>query len=105
MLQPTAYRWCRFAAIIRLSDPGAPYFMDRIPTADQSPGSLAPDTLIFRVCAARLSLLGGSGRGLSWSGIVDLPLAGEPLAARVQGSSRPAHVGGSGGPVRVVGPD
>src|SRR5437868_10795625 len=103
MLQSTAYQWRRFADAIRLSDPGAPYFMDPSLTADHSPGSLAPNTLIFRVSAARLSLLGGSGRGLSWSGIVDLPLAGEPLAARVQGSSRPAHAGGSGQPVRVVG--
>lgn len=66
--------------------------------------NLAADTLIFRVSPTGLSLLGGSGRGLGWSGIVDLPLAGEPLAARVHGSSRPARIGGSGESVRVVGP-
>lgn len=65
---------------------------------------LAADTLIFQVSPAGLSLVGGSGRGAGWSGIVDLPLDGEPLAARVHGSSRPARVGGADEPVRVIGP-
>jgi diguanylate cyclase (GGDEF)-like protein len=62
------------------------------------------DTLIFRVTPASLSLLGGTGRGVGWSGIVDLPLRDEPLAARVHNSSKPARVGDGSGPVRVVGP-
>ena len=66
--------------------------------------SLAPDTLIFRVTPGGLNLLGGTGRGVGWSGIVELPLAGEPLAAGVHKSSRPARVGDGREPVRVVGP-
>jgi diguanylate cyclase (GGDEF)-like protein len=72
----------------------------------QVPGrSTAPDTLIFRVSPAGLSLVGGSGRGAGWMGIVDLPLAGEPLAATVLRSSRPTHVDAPGeDAVRIVGP-
>ncbi|MEO8897619.1 MAG: GGDEF domain-containing protein [Candidatus Dormibacter sp.] len=51
-----------------------------------------------------LSLVGGTGRRAGWSGIVDLSLDGEPLAVSVQGSSRPARVGGGSEPVRVIGP-
>lgn len=65
---------------------------------------IAADTLIFRVTPAGLTLVGGSGRGVGWSGIVDLPLEGEPLAARVHDSSRPARVGGTGRAGRVIGP-
>ena len=69
-----------------------------------SAATAAPDTLIFRVGKESLSLVGGSGRGAGWMGIVDLPLAGEPVAARVLASSRPARVDGQPDPVRVVGP-
>lgn len=62
------------------------------------------DTLIFRVATDRLSLVGGSGRGAGWMGIVDLPLEGEPLAARVIQSSRPTRLDSGAEPVRVVGP-
>jgi diguanylate cyclase (GGDEF)-like protein len=64
----------------------------------------AQDTLIFRVAPGRLSLVGGTGRGIGWSGIVDLELEVEPLAARAHASSKPVRVGGTGQPVRVVGP-
>jgi diguanylate cyclase (GGDEF)-like protein len=64
----------------------------------------ASDTLIFRVSPHGLSLVGGSGRGVGWSGIVDLPMDREPLAARVLNSARSARVGGNGDPVRIVGP-
>jgi diguanylate cyclase (GGDEF)-like protein len=64
----------------------------------------ATDTLIFRVSDAVLSLVGGSGRGAGWMGIVDLPRDGEPLANRVLGSSRPAHVDSQEEPARIVGP-
>ncbi len=66
--------------------------------------SHAADTLIFRVSPRGLSLVGGSGRGVGWSGIVDLPLDREPLVASVLKSARPQRVGGSGEPARVVGP-
>lgn len=66
--------------------------------------SAATDTLIFRISPRGLSLVGGTGRGVGWSGIVDLPLTAEPLAARVHNSCRPARVGGTGQPVRVIGP-
>jgi hypothetical protein len=72
--------------------------------ADHTPVPTGSDTLVFRVSPSGLSLLGGNGRGVGWGGIVDLPLAGEPLAAGVHESCRPARVGGTGGPVRVVGP-
>ena len=62
------------------------------------------DTLIFRVSPAGLSLVGGSGRGAGWMGIVDLPLDGEPLAARVLESSRPTRLDNVEAPVRVIGP-
>jgi diguanylate cyclase (GGDEF)-like protein len=62
------------------------------------------DTLIFRVSTENLSLVGGSGRGAGWMGIVDLPLAGEPLAARVIRSSRPTRFDTHADAARVVGP-
>jgi hypothetical protein len=65
---------------------------------------IAPDTLVFHVSPVRLSLLGGSGRGAGWSGIVDLPLADEPLAARVHRTSRLARVDAGLEPARIVGP-
>ncbi len=61
------------------------------------------DTLIFRTSPAGLSLVGGSGRGAGWMGIVDLPLESEPLAARVLRSSKPARID-SAEAVRIVGP-
>jgi diguanylate cyclase (GGDEF)-like protein len=72
-------------------------------TAGAAPGP-APDTLIFRLTPNGLSLVGGSGRGAGWMGIVDLPLDGEPTAARVVASSRPARIDSDSEPVRVVGP-
>jgi diguanylate cyclase (GGDEF)-like protein len=69
------------------------------------PRPSAPDTLIFRVSPAGLSLVGGSGRGAGWMGIVDLPLDGEPLAAKVLRSSKATHVDAAGDePQRIVGP-
>jgi diguanylate cyclase (GGDEF)-like protein len=62
------------------------------------------DTLIFHISPAGLSLVGGSGRGAGWTGIVDLTLDQEPIAEYVHNSSRTARVGGSGEPVRVIGP-
>lgn len=65
---------------------------------------LSTDTLVFHISQDRLSLIGGSGRGAGWSGIVDLALDDEPLATRVHISSRPARIGGSDEAVRVIGP-
>jgi len=64
----------------------------------------SPDTLVFRVSEAALSLVGGTGRGAGWMGIVDLPRGGEPLAAGVLQASRPAHVDAISEPIRIVGP-
>ena len=61
------------------------------------------DQLIFRVTSAGLSLVGGSGRGAGWMGIVDLPLESEPLAVRVLRSSRTARLENAEA-ARVVGP-
>lgn len=73
------------------------------PLGERPPPST--DALIFRVSKTALSLVGGSGRGAGWMGIVDLPRDGEPLASRVVGSSKPEHVDGPDGePMRVVGP-
>ena len=65
---------------------------------------LSQDTLIFHISPAGLSLVGGSGRGAGWTGIVDLTLDQEPLAMQVHGSSRPARLDNTDEPVRVVGP-
>ncbi|MFZ2033412.1 MAG: GGDEF domain-containing protein [Candidatus Dormiibacterota bacterium] len=70
---------------------------------DASP-RMSEDTLIFQISPGGLSLVGGSGRGAGWSGIVDLTFEDEPLATRVHGSSRPARVDGAREPVRVIGP-
>ncbi len=75
---------------------------DRVPGVE--PSSISPDSLIFHVSPAGLSLLGGSGRGAGWSGIVDLPLAGEPHASRVHRTSRFARIDSTREPVRIVGP-
>jgi diguanylate cyclase (GGDEF)-like protein len=64
---------------------------------------VAMDTLVFHISEHGVSLIGGSGRGEGWSGIVDLTLEQEPLAARVHGSSRPARLDGDE-PGRVIGP-
>ncbi len=63
----------------------------------------AQDALIFRVSGDRLTLVGGSGRGAGWSGVVDLPLEGEPHAERAYQRGMPVHIAGDD-PVRVVGP-
>jgi diguanylate cyclase (GGDEF)-like protein len=62
------------------------------------------DTLIFRVSDAVLSLVGGTGRGAGWMGIVDLPRDTEPLAGKVLSASRPARVDSHNDPRRIVGP-
>lgn len=64
----------------------------------------ATDTLIFLVAPTTLSLVGGSGRGAGWMGIVDLPIDGEPIAAKVLGSSRPFRMDAEAEPARIVGP-
>ncbi len=71
---------------------------------DGRPDPITADTLIFRVTRDSLTLIGGSGRGSGWSGIVDLALADEPLASEVHRSSRPGRVDGGPDAVRVVGP-
>jgi diguanylate cyclase (GGDEF)-like protein len=67
------------------------------------PAGAAQDALIFRVAGGRLTLVGGSGRGVGWSGVVDLDLGGEPLASRAHQRGSPVQVGGRE-PVRIVGP-
>jgi diguanylate cyclase (GGDEF)-like protein len=61
------------------------------------------DTLVFRVTPTGLSLVGGTGRGAGWMGIVDLPLSSEPIAERVLRSSRPARIDEAEA-IRIVGP-
>jgi len=63
----------------------------------------AQDALIFRVTGDRLTLVGGSGRGVGWSGVVDLPLDGEPHASRATKRGLPVQIAGEE-PIRVVGP-
>jgi diguanylate cyclase (GGDEF)-like protein len=70
----------------------------------QSSAPPVHDTLIFRVELKTLSLVGGSGRGAGWMGIVDLPLESEPLVGRVLATSRTARVDSATEPVRIVGP-
>jgi diguanylate cyclase (GGDEF)-like protein len=64
----------------------------------------ASDTLVFRVAPTSLSLVGGTGRGAGWMGIVDLPRESEPLATHVLAMGKPAHVEAPGDPIRIVGP-
>ncbi|HKR99851.1 MAG TPA: GGDEF domain-containing protein, partial [Candidatus Dormibacteraeota bacterium] len=71
---------------------------------DRAAETLARDTLVFQVTPDTLSLAGGTGRGEGWSGIVDVPRHGEPLAARMLGSTRPLRVDGDGEPMRIIGP-
>src|SRR4051812_9502632 len=68
------------------------------------PQPTAADTLILRLSGQTLQLVGGTGRGAGWMGIVDLPLASEPIARAVLSSSRPTHVDAKDEAVRVVGP-
>src|SRR5436190_3396444 len=80
--------------------------MEAKATYTQPPGSLslpAQDALVFRVSSEHLSLVGGSGRGLGWSGIVDLWLADEPVATRAHQRGLPVTVSGTE-PARIVGP-
>src|SRR5262245_20048579 len=70
-------------------------------TAARAPSK---DRLIFRVSGSVLSLVGGTGRGAGWMGIVDLPRESEPLADRVIRASAPAHVDARDEPRRIVGP-
>jgi diguanylate cyclase (GGDEF)-like protein len=74
------------------------------PLGEPGPTSPSADTLIFRVSKSAFSLVGGTGRGAGWMGIVDLPRDGEPLASRVISSSRPSHVDAPDDPIRIVGP-
>jgi diguanylate cyclase (GGDEF)-like protein len=73
-------------------------------TTEAGPGSVASDTLIFRVSPDGFALVGGAGRGVGWSGIVDLPMDGEPLAKQAHDSSRPVRIDGGGEVCRVMGP-
>jgi diguanylate cyclase (GGDEF)-like protein len=76
-------------------------------TAAQGVPAVLPgvsDTLVFRVTPDRLSLVGGSGRGAGWSGIVDVMVGDEPVPTRIHGTCRPARMGGDGEPVHVIGP-
>ena len=51
--------------------------------------NVAQDTLIFRVSSDGFSLVGGSGRGVGWNGIVDLPVAEVVHAIRALMDYRP----------------
>ena len=74
------------------------------PTPIAAPATATGDTLIFRLVGTTLQLVGGSGRGAGWMGIVDLPMVSEPLAAKVLSSSKLLHVDVEDEPVRIVGP-
>src|SRR5436305_10235857 len=70
----------------------------------QGPPTPAHDTRVFGLERESVSLVGGSGRGAGWLGIVDLPLHSEPLIRRVLATSRPARVESANAAVRIVGP-
>ncbi len=79
--------------------------MERRGGGPGQPGSPARDALIFELSPTGWSLVGGTGRGAGWAGVVELPLDQEPLARRVHSSSRPARVDSAGDePLRVIGP-
>jgi len=61
------------------------------------------DALIFRSEGDRLALVGGTGRGQGWGGIVETELGAEPLVERARAGSRPMRVEAAEA-VHVVGP-
>ena len=71
--------------------------------ADMAAALGVDDILVFVRRDLELSLLGGAGRGIGWAGVVDVPLAEEPLAAETIRRGRARHVE-SGEPRRIVGP-
>lgn len=77
--------------------------IDSAPVPLASPRPASTDELIFRISPTVLSLVGGSGRGAGWMGIVDLPRSTEPLAERVIATSKALKVDAAE-PMRIVGP-
>ena len=51
----------------------------------------ADDLLVFELADGRARLLGGSGRGVGWAGVVEVAVADEPLLSRGRGATRRAH--------------
>ncbi len=71
--------------------------------ADMAAALGVDDILVFVRRDLALSLLGGAGRGIGWAGVVDVPLADEPLAGETIRRGRAQHVEG-GEPRRIIGP-
>ncbi len=63
----------------------------------------AADVLVFEQGPGGVRLVGGTGRGASWAGIVEFVAADEPLAGRAWQSGVPVRVDDSA-PRRIVGP-
>jgi len=61
------------------------------------------DALVFRRDGPRLTLVGGEGRGVGWSGIVDVERDHEALVVRAQAATRPLRVDDVT-PRHIVGP-
>lgn len=62
------------------------------------------DTLIFHIERDLIRLIGGTGRGEGWTGIVELPLADEHRIAGVHRSGLIARIDSATEVIRVVGP-
>jgi diguanylate cyclase (GGDEF)-like protein len=63
----------------------------------------ASDLMVFAITDGGARLIGGTGRGAGWAGVVDVRLADEPTARRVVESGRVGRVE-EAEPVRVIGP-
>ncbi|CAN5576735.1 hypothetical protein BH23CHL10_BH23CHL10_07590 [soil metagenome] len=61
------------------------------------------DLLVLERDAQCLRLIGGTGRGSSWAGVVDAPLDDEPAARRAVSDGRVVRIGADA-PQRVIGP-
>lgn len=75
-------------------------------TSSGAPGvsDAVTDTLIFHIDRDLLRLVGGTGRGEGWTGIVDLPLTDEQRIAGVHRSGLIARIDSVTDAIRVVGP-
>ena len=63
----------------------------------------ADDLLVFELADGRARLLGGSGRGVGWAGVVEVAIADEPLLSELAGTPGRPHRRGRA-PAHVLGP-
>src|SRR2546423_15493213 len=102
-MRPCSRRICKPTAASGYRLPCSRISAQRRSSRSEMVVEAAQDSLIFRVTGDRLTLVGGSGRGVGGSGAVDLDLGGEPLASRAHQRGLPVQESGDE-PARIVGP-